>query len=80
MEMHYDFPMKWALFEEMRYLTLTKFFPHKIFSVEESTFDFFNKTYDYILGYVKIPDKEPGREYSNNYIDWLHYWKKEIST
>lgn len=51
--------------------------PHKTFSVEEASLDFFNKTLDYLELRVKVPDKEKGNDFKNNYIDWLNTWKKE---
>lgn len=79
MEMEYNFEKKWKYFEEFRYRLIAIHYPHKPFSVEESSFDFFAKTLDCLNGKIEIPEKEKGREFTNNYIDWLVYWKNKLN-
>lgn len=76
MEMNYQFSERWEIFSEMRYDMLSIYFPHKTFSVEECSFDFFSQTLNYLEGRVELPKKETGREFKNNYIDWVTYWKQ----
>lgn len=58
------------LFFEKRYYELAKKFPHKPFSVDQSTFDFFLITLEYLSGERSL-DEIPKSEYSQNYRKWI---------
>jgi len=53
-----------------RYRQLNILFPHKPFSVEQASFEFFDLTLQYLLN--KRPLEEiPSSEYSQNYRCWI---------
>jgi hypothetical protein len=78
MAMQYSFDKRWEYFYEMRYTILSVYFPHKPFSVEQCTPDFFQDTLDYLHGIKELPKREAGNEYQNNYIDWVVSWKSQL--
>lgn len=75
MDAKIPFSKRWEIFVYKRYTLLSKQFPHKTFSVEECSFEFFSLTLAYLRGEIELPKKEPGREFKNNYIDWINNYK-----
>lgn len=59
-----------------RYDVLGKMFPHKIFSVNECSLDFFKQSLDYITEKEELPDDKDLSEYSINYLNWIKLHKK----
>jgi hypothetical protein len=58
------------LFFTLRYRILYKHYPHKPFSVEESSADFFIITLQYLKKERSL-DEIPKSEYSQNYRKWV---------
>jgi len=66
---------KITAFALLRYHELGLEFPHRVFSTEEASLDFFEKTAAYLKDPATIPEKAPDGtpflEYKKNYFDWL---------
>jgi hypothetical protein len=72
---------KFTYFIYSRYELLSKYFPHKTFSVGQATLDFFHETFLILDGQIPMPSEydEKGNkksEYELNYINWLKQHKK----
>ena len=63
------------IFMHYRYRQLRKLFPHDTFSVEQGEYNFFETTYNYLMGNEDI-DEIAKSDYNNNYIDWVKHHMK----
>ena len=58
-------------FMRLRYDVMSKQFPHDVFSVEQATLDFFEKTLDILNGSVTVTKEEENKsKYTKNYYEW----------
>ena len=67
-------------FMELRYDIMSAKHPHKTFSVEYATPEFFENAHGHILGILPIPTNTPERklsEYDHNYIAWIKQAQSE---
>lgn len=62
----------YSAFIEIRYYEMSKLFPHKPFSVDQGTDDFFEITLDYLNG-AEFP--EYTSEYHTNYFNWIKKYR-----
>ncbi len=64
---------KAARFIQLRYFTMSDVFPHKTFSVQQATLDFFDIAYRHLMGLEALPKNEGQErsEYIQNYINWI---------
>jgi hypothetical protein len=57
-------------FMELRYDVLNKIFPHKTFSVNQASLDFFDNALNHLRGH-SFDSKEKVSEYELNYREWI---------
>jgi hypothetical protein len=63
------------VFFHYRYRLLTDNYPHEPFSVEQSDFNFFLTTYQYLMGELDLTKDKPN-DYRENYARWLNLHKQ----
>ncbi len=75
-----------ALFVELRYDRMNRFYPHGVFSVNEATPEFFRETLDHLVGDNHIADRRPGNAltgaadpYWVSYRDWVRAHRRAES-
>jgi hypothetical protein len=62
-------------FFHYRYRLLADHYPHEPFSVEQSDFNFFLTTYQYLVGELDLQKDKP-HDYKENYAKWLDLHKQ----
>lgn len=64
-------------FFKLRYHDMSRFFPHRAFSVEFAEFDFFRRTADILSGKESMPELRQS-EYYDNWVNWLKLNQRKI--